>query len=520
MANISSYFGGSGGSGLSTDFTKNDYGVPLPEYITCVAYKGSCTVTVCPGYTFCSASKGFAQGGLTNVKDNIFIATGVEWPYVNNDCTKVFAMAFCVNDDTGAITSNMTEFKCIFLSDSTNDRFAGETTAYAVGDGCCRVYYGHSCAGQQQITILCTNDSFCCVTVGAPVTNSNSGQGYLLYNGTPGQVLAHAGHWEDQNAFIRFCNGNTCFNGNLGNNLQCLNCFATCGNMRASYALSPNTILLSGMFMCNGDCACLKTALFQWNDTCNCFRMTYCKANGLGQHCTSSPFAQCLICYNNPGYILANSYRVGPTWYVEGGGAQWYHEPETQNCIKCIYNQAAANMCRNEFTPQSSLLTWMGSSHWNLKSKGHRGCIAQGSGTCYHATNLDVSVNWSSNSSCISNKPRYVIPQVNGVHGNISALACAGYHCAQFGQGTCQESFGSWSHAHNTCDLSNNPRPALTPYPIPQFCNCYQNCNYHFLTSAVIGTKWIVVMESAQCAACECVTLHSYKIMTNSCTAS
>ena len=63
----------SGGSGLSTDFTKNDYGVPLPEYITCMAYKSSCTITVCPGYTFCSGSKGFSQGGLTNVKDNIFV---------------------------------------------------------------------------------------------------------------------------------------------------------------------------------------------------------------------------------------------------------------------------------------------------------------------------------------------------------------------------------------------------------------------------------------------------------------
>lgn len=518
MANISSFFGGSGGSGLSTDFTKNDYGVPLPEYITCVAYKGSCTVTVCPGYTFCSGSGGFAQGGITNVKDNIFVATGVEWPYGNNDCTKVFAMAFCVNDDTGAITSNMTEFKCIFQSDSGNDRFAGEAETHVLGDGVCRVYYGHSCSSKAQVTILCTNDSFCCVTVSAPVTHNCVSQARLVYNGVPGQVLMHSGHWEDQNAYIRFCNGNVCFNGNLGS-VPCLNCMFTCGNMRGSYALSPNTILLGGMFMCNGDEPCLKTALFHWNDTCNCFRMAYCKANGLGQHSTSC-FSKNFVCCANPGYILANSFRVGSTWYVEGGGAQWYHEPDSQNCMRCIINKTHANICCLGFQQTGVLLTWQGSSHWNVRSKGYRGCIGEGCGTNFYGTNLDVTSNWSSNSSCIGNRPRYVTQQVNGVIGNgIARLGCAHYNCGQFGTGTGQEAYQSWSHAHNTCNLFDNPRNPLTPYPNPQFCNCHQNCCHNFLASQVVGTKWIVVMESARCYQCECVTLHSYKIMTNTCTA-
>lgn len=518
MANISSFFGGSGGSGLSTDFTKNDYGVPLPEYITSVVYKDSCTVTVCPGYTFYSGSGGFAQGGITNVKDNIFVATGVEWPYcANNDCTKVFAMAFCVNDDTGEITSGMTEFKCIFESDSTNDRFAGEGAAYALGDGICRVYYGHSCSSKAQVTILCTNDSFCCVTVSAPITQNCANQARLVYNGVPGQVLMHYGHDEDQNAFIRFCNGNVCFNGNL-DKIPCLNCALTCGNMRASYALSPNTILVAGVQMCNGDCTCMKTALFQWNDTCNCFRMTYCKADSGGQISTSC-FTTEMVCCNNPGYILARSYRVGSTWYVEGGGAKWYHEPDSNNCTRsmfcCVGN---ANNCQ-AFYNMGSLLTWSGQNHWNLKTTGTRGCLIGSCNSGFYGTSLDINVNWSTNNSCINQAPKCVIQQVNGVYGNIARLGCLAYNCAQFGSGSGQETYGSWSHSHRPTELIRNPSPAITPYPIPQFCNCHQNCCHNFLASQVVGTKWIVVMESARCYQCECITLHSYKIMTNTCTA-
>ncbi len=521
MANISSFFGGSGGSGLSTDFTKNDYGVPLPEYITCITHKSSCTITVCPGYTFDSNSKGFSQGGITNVRDNIFIATGVEHPFTNSDCTKIFAMAFCVNDDTGAIVSGMTEFKCVFQSASTNDRFAGETQTPGVGDGCCRAYYGHACSGCGSYTILCTNSSFNCIGTSSATRYGCSAAGgstSLVYNGVPGSVLAHAGNNEDQNSFIRFCNGNVCFNNNLGNSLGCTNCFAS-SNLRGKYALSPNTILLTGIFMCGGDCICHKTILFQWNDANDCYRMAYCKGES-GSQVTNSNYVCCILCCHSPGHVLGTSFRVGPTFYPEGGGASFYHEPDCQNCIRQKF--CVNGGCCRAMHPHSVLLNWEGQNHWNMQMKGTRG-KDDASSTCYYATNNDFTMNWVSNSSCISNRVgHYVGVQQNGVLGaGIAQKSCFAFNCGNFGQGTRQETYGSWStpHGESVRQLYQYPRTALRSYPIPQFCNCYQTCCFHFLASQVVGCKWIVTMESSQCCQCECVTLHAYKIMTNSCTA-
>tara|TARA_R100000030_G_scaffold15225_1_gene10086 strand:- start:1584 stop:3155 length:1572 start_codon:yes stop_codon:yes gene_type:complete len=508
----------SGGSGLSTDFTKNDYGVPLPEYITCMAYKSSCTITVCPGYTFCSGSKGFSQGGLTNVKDNIFVATGVEHPYGNSDCTKVFAMAFCVNDDTGAIVSGMTEFKCIFQSASTNDRLGGEGDTNAVGDGDSRVYYGGFCSSLGRVHIICTNDSFNCIgTGGSPVSyaQSNAGAGVrLVYNGVPGQVMAHVGNNEDKNAFIRFGNGNTCFNNNLPNSIDCTNCFAP-GNLRGKYALSPNTIVLSGMCLQN-DSMCLKTILFQWNEASDCYRMAYCKFDGLGSRGSSSCINDCLGCALSVGHILGQSFRVGPTFYPEGGFASFWHQKNEMDCISKVVH--TNNMCRETFRNSGALLTWQGQGHWNLNARGYRGCSISDTDD-FFASNIDYNVNWSSNNGCINNFPRTTSIQQNGVYGaGIAAKGCFAFNCNNTGLSK-QETFSSWSHNHDINSVFNPMRSALTAYPIPQLCNCYRNCCFNFLASQVIGCKWIVVMESSQCAACECVTLHAYKIMTNSCTA-
>ena len=518
MANISSFFGGSGGSGLSTDFTKNDYGVPLPEYITCMAHKSSCTITVCPGYTFCSDSRGFSQGGIVNVKDNIFIATGVEHPFGNDDCTKVFAMAFCVNDDTGAICSNMTEFKCIFQSASTNDRFAGQSDTSGVGDGDCRAYYGYSCSSNGHFKIVCTNNSFNCIgtSAGVTYTQSSAGSGAkLVYNGVPGSVVGHQGNNEDQNAFIRFCNGNVCFNNNLGDSTNCMNCFAN-GNLRGKYVLSPNTILFSG-FKSSDSSICTKTLLFQWNDANNCYRKSYCKLESAGSYGANNCIVDVLVCELNPGNVLGQSFRVGPTFYPEGAGASFWHQPECMNCAKTALN--TSDVCRMVFKPDSALLTWDGFSNWNANMRGFGGCSMGNNASDHFATSIDYNFNWSGNSSCINNFPRRVAMQQNGVYGaGIAARAFFGFNCNNSGTSQ-QETFGSWSHAHDLTSLYTPIRSALRSYPRPQFCNCYQTCCYHFLASQVVGCKWIVTMESSQCAACECVTLHAYKIMTNSCTA-
>lgn len=512
MANISSFFGGSGGSGLSTDFTKNDYGVPLPQYITRVDYKDSCTVTVCPGQSMCC--RGIGAGGIIPVRDNIFVAVGVEAGLGGTqDCTRAYAMAFCIDDSTGTISSGMTEFKCIFKSASNNDRFAWEVETPGVGDGCCRAYLAYTCNGVAKYLILCTNSSFNCIGTSTPVCGLCTGSRSLTYNGVPGQILGGNASSEDCMRYIRFCNGNVCFNGALPIANPCNLDGGNTG--RGHYALSPNTILAYGLCMCGGDCACQKTVLFNWSDTCNCFRMSYCKADSLG-NIQSTNAKCCLMCCSNPGKMLRQSYRVGSTWYVEGGGAQWFRQETPSTCPQCFFNTCA--QCSMVHLPTWTLMTWSGQAHWHTTQKGLNGCIA-GSNSSHFATMNEYDFTWSNN-GCLTNRQQFITTQVNGTLGpGVSPPGCCAYNCGQFGSGYKQEGFGSWARQSNVTDIMAHGRTPIVAYPIPMFCNCYFSCCFHFLTSQVVGCKWIVTMEARNCGACECVTLHSYKIMTNSCTA-
>jgi hypothetical protein len=510
MANISSYFGGSGGGSLSTDFTKNAYGVPFPEYITSVDYKNSCTVTVCPGTAMCC--NGISQGGIINVKDNIFIAVAVESGLGGTqDCTRAYAMAFCVNDDTGAITSGMTEFTCIFQSASVNDRFAGEVDTRSIGDGCCRVYMTYSCNGNARVKVLCTNASFNCVSATCTTGWTGSSSATLTYNGVPGQVLAHSPSPEKCLCVIYFCDGNICRNGGTSVNT----CNLSGDNTgKSHFVLSPNTIIQHAICMCGGDCACFKTVLQTWNPTSNDYRMAYCIADGQGL-IGNNNFRCALVCCMSPGKILEKGFRVGPTWYPEGGNASWFTAGTDDQCYQ---KWTCCNTC-SSFDPTSALLNWKGQAAWQATVKGYSGHMQAYGSLSDLGTDITVDLQYNLY-SCIQDRNPKLITQQNGVLAmGMFAQGCCHYNCGQFFSGFKHDGFGSWAREQDINLLVNTSGIPVKQYPKPVHCNCYYTSCFHFLGSQVVGNKWIVSMEAARCGLCECITLHSYKMMTNSCTA-
>jgi hypothetical protein len=511
MANISSYFGGSGG-GTAADPTLNGYGVPLPQYITCYAYKDTCIETQGVANVCCG---GWTNGGIVPLEGNTFIALAAEnGRSGDQDCHRLFAKAYCIDDSTGEIYSGQTAYTNVFCSSSTNQRVGYETNPRATGDGCKSAYVPILDGSHDRLLRICVNSLTSPSSVGTSTicgyVHSNS---QVRYGGQPGVVAWQScpGHASCA-CVVRIENGSVTFCNSLGFDNSDIRCGGAGGSPSLSVmcVLSPDAIVQVG-FCNSSSCYCTRTANYYWNKAAGCYTVSSCNYSGTGylnQQGYTGNWNRC--CFNVPG-ILQRSMRIGPSFYQPGQGAAFMAFNPARFCD--LFNEAYACLCSACGYHFNSKAYYNPTGTWNIETDYMIGCFGSKTdcqtGYGMHQLNLIAA-----NGSCWD--PLVLSVQSNGVlssglFGNLKGRCTECSYRQQY--------YTSYEVEQDINKLSSYQQVPLYAYGEPQTCRVFCNDVRNFMGSAVVGKKWIVSMESSMTGACECIALHSYKIMTNSCTA-
>jgi len=513
MANISSFFGGSGGGGTAADPTLNTYGVPLPQYIKCYAYKDTCVETQGVSSVCCG---GFIQGGIVPLHGNAFMALAVEMGRSSDsDCGRLYAKAYCIDDSTGDIYSGQTAYTLVFTSNSSNARVGYEQKPRAISDGCKNVYVPIGDNSHDRLLKICANtvegpSSIGTSTICASVATNST----LTYSGDVGTVV-----WQSRSdhpscaCIIRITNGSVAFCNSLGFDNCNIRCGSSGGTPSCAYMCALNTDYILQVGYCNSsNCYCTRSRQYLWNPANSSYNVDAC-SHGSTDYVSSQAWSKTLSCnFNVPG-ILQRAIRMGPGFYSPGQNAAWFNLNQPTLCD--YFTEERVCFCTGCGYTHNQKLYFNPTGTWNIEADFHNGCLSGSKTDCNSMKGVQKINVTPTPGACW--EPSSFLIQANGVRS--SGLF-------SYARGKCtdcefrQNMFTSFEVEQDISKLSSYTQIPIFSYGNPNSCRLFTNePAINNLGSAVVGKKWVVSMETSRTGTCECIAVHSYKIMTNSCTA-